>query len=205
MLHLLIFLVLQVHVDSTRYRTMMTYDWPQREKEKLTTDPSTTWVWVTDMGKINFNQLDTLKQKRPGCKRIVAFSPTGWTHTGGGGGWNGSSAARAKKDNSISSVAAGSVPSVKSALHARHKDGNTIYSVSYSEHSSFPELVDFIRTFQPQRVIPTVNCSAEKVKEQIELLRVASGMSGAKSGSSSAVEKVSAVQRQVELKHSEFK
>ena len=184
---------------------MMTYDWPQTEKQKLTTDPSTTWVWVTDMGKINFNQLDTLKSKRPGCKRIVAFSPTGWTHAGGGNSWAGSNA-RAKKDTSAAAVAVGSVASNKSSLHARHKDGNTIYSVSYSEHSSFPELVDFIRTFQPQRVIPTVNCSAEKVKEQVDLLRVASGMAGGLSNSvgTGAVGGVT-YQKQVIQMHSEFK
>jgi hypothetical protein len=37
---------------------------------------------------------------------------------------------------------------LSSLLYPRHKDGNTIYAVPYSEHSSFSELVSFVKTFR---------------------------------------------------------
>lgn len=62
---------------------MLCYDWPVSEQAKLTTDPNASNLWVVSMNQLNFNQLDAFKRKKPGCIRVVAFSPTGWTHTGG--------------------------------------------------------------------------------------------------------------------------
>lgn len=39
---------------------------------------------------------------------------------------------------------AGEAPLIRS----RHKDGNTIHAVAYSEHSSFNELVQFVSIFK---------------------------------------------------------
>jgi hypothetical protein len=78
------------------------------------------------MGALTFDSLLSMKRDRVGCQRVVAFQPTGWSHTanapriGGGGG----------------------------LLTAKRRDGNVIYSVPYSEHSSYTELVEFIRTFR---------------------------------------------------------
>ena len=33
-------------------------------------------------------------------------------------------------------------------IRSRHKDGNTIHAVAYSEHSSFNELVQFVSIFK---------------------------------------------------------
>jgi hypothetical protein len=60
--------------------------------------------------------------------------PTGWTHTGrtGGGGGGGGGGSNDSGEG----------------FHVRHKGCNSIYSVPYSEHSSFTELIDFIRLFR---------------------------------------------------------
>lgn len=50
--------------------------------------------------------------------------------------------------------------------------GVTLLSVPYSEHSSFSELQDAVRTLQPARVIPTVNCrSAAEAATLVARLR----------------------------------
>jgi DNA cross-link repair 1A protein len=127
----------------------------------LTTDSSLTNIWVVSMSEINFNSLNNIKKismenKKNGIQysRIVAFQPTGWSHT-----------------------AKSNITTISSMLHPRIKDGNTIYSTPYSEHSSFDELIDFVKKITPNRIVPTVNCSTpEKIKEQVDLLLHFSGL-----------------------------
>jgi hypothetical protein len=61
----------------------------------------------------------------------------------------------------------GSKPS-SSVVSSRRSGNLTIHSVPYSEHSSFPELVDCLECLKPQRIVPTVNAS--KSSEQITTL-----------------------------------
>eukprot|EP01138_Halocafeteria_seosinensis_P015434 gb/GECG01015752.1/.p1 GENE.gb/GECG01015752.1/~~gb/GECG01015752.1/.p1 ORF type:complete len:697 (+),score=93.85 gb/GECG01015752.1/:1-2091(+) len=52
------------------------------------------------------------------------------------------------------------------------KGGITLYGIPYSEHSSFPELRDCVDFFQPENIIPTVNCqTAEDANNTVHLLR----------------------------------
>ena len=71
----------KVYVDRARWRCMMCYDWSIDEKAKLTTDPSATNLHVAGMSQINFKALSALKSKG-NYSRVVAFQPTGWSHTG---------------------------------------------------------------------------------------------------------------------------
>ncbi|KAK9865832.1 hypothetical protein WJX84_002236 [Apatococcus fuscideae] len=55
----------------------------------------------------------------------------------------------------------------------RRQKGTLIsYQVPYSEHSSFPELQEFVHWLQPRRLIPSVgnDCGA-KARRMVELLR----------------------------------
>merc|ERR1719235_2077788 len=74
--------------------------------------------------------------------RVVAFLPTGWTYV---------IAKEAKKRTASTKGAADSV------LHHKETKGSvTVYTVPYSEHSSFAELRDFVAWTRPARIVPTV-------------------------------------------------
>ena len=119
----------------------------------LTTDREATDLWVVPMGHLNMKKLPeyfeiankALSKKpfaaAPRCyDRIVGYRPTGW------------------------SLAKSGLVSTR-----RSKDGSlAIHSVPYSEHSSFPELVDCLACLRPARIIPTV--AASKSREQVQLL-----------------------------------
>ena len=132
-------LKMKVYVDKARWKTMLCYDWPMEQQAQLTTDPFSTSLWVVPLHNINFNALVTLLKKKPSCNRVVAFQPTGWTHNGGNAGGN-----KGRYGSSTNSAEI----SPSEIVGARRKEGHVIYSVPYSEHSSFTELVDFIQTFK---------------------------------------------------------
>jgi DNA cross-link repair 1A protein len=158
---------MKVYVEPSRYKAMMCFsDWSTQEKAILTTNPNITNIWVVPMNKINFNSLTKLKFKRgQQCKRVVAFQPTGWTFTQ-------SSNPEPTLHSKTSNESCNSVKVVNSLLVLRSnpRDNNIIYSVPYSEHSSFGELIDFIRIFKPHKIIPTVKTSVENVQLQLDLL-----------------------------------
>ena len=104
-------------------------------------------LWVVPLGHIKVNKLTSYAdgQSKVFSKRlfdkVVGFRPTGWTMTG-------------CKDKSI--------------LNSRTNGIVTVHGVPYSEHSSFPELVDCLECLKPKRIIPTV--SVAKSDEQVALL-----------------------------------
>ena len=49
-----------------------------------------------------------------------------------------------------------------------HKRDLTVHGIPYSEHSSFPELVECIDCLKPKRIIPTVSVSTSE--QQVALL-----------------------------------
>lgn len=164
---------MRVYVDKTRWKSMMCYDWTVQEQARLTTVPSQSVLWVVPMNNVNFHSAEVMLKKRPDCNRVVAFQPTGWTHDN-----NKTTGVDTVPVQSTSSSHTGDSRTLEFELDLvpRCKSNNKIYSVPYSEHSSFGELVDFIKTFRPEVVIPTVNTGVEKVKGQLQLLRDKSGV-----------------------------
>jgi hypothetical protein len=96
-------------------------------------DSTQSSLWVVSMNRINFNSLKSLLQRKPTYSRVVAFQPTGWTLTR-----NTTEVTLENFSNQTNFV----------KLVPKQKDGNSIYSVPYSEHSSFHELVQCVRTFR---------------------------------------------------------
>ncbi|RKP10302.1 DNA repair metallo-beta-lactamase-domain-containing protein, partial [Thamnocephalis sphaerospora] len=124
----------------------------------LTTDPSKASVHVA--------LVDYLERHRSaGFTSVVAFRPTGWTHTG-------------PKQRVVlpSDLADAALPPTVPPLTARalrptrHGPRVTLYSIPYSEHSSFRELACFVRTLSIRgRVQPTVNVSNERSRRQMQV------------------------------------
>jgi DNA cross-link repair 1A protein len=80
--------------------------------------------------------------------KVVAFIPTGWADASN---WN--------KKNAISTKIV--QLSSSRSLHVE------VRLISYSEHSTFPELVSFVQYLKPRKIIPTVY-SDQSHKRQIE-------------------------------------
>ena len=137
---------LKVYVDSRRYRILSALEWPKERLSLLTTKPGEAVLWVVPLGHVTMKKLPSYLSVRIGVSfekdfdRIVGFRPTGWSMT-------------AKGSGVVKSSTRGEV---------------TVHSVPYSEHSSFPELVDCITCLRPKRIIPTVSVS--KSQQQVELL-----------------------------------
>ncbi|GKY93163.1 hypothetical protein MPSEU_000284300 [Mayamaea pseudoterrestris] len=132
---------LKVYVDSRRMRILKSLDWKNDELSQLTTKASETCLWVVPLGHINMKKLEDYVTTRTGSfDRVVGFRPTGWSHTKKGSG--------IVTSNSRGQIA--------------------VHNVPYSEHSSFPELLDCLVNLRPKRIIPTVSVS--KSQQQLDLL-----------------------------------
>ena len=139
---------LKVYVDRRRYRILSSLSWPQEILDLLTTRPEESCLWVVPLGHINMKKLPEYQTVKIGSysatfDKIVGFRPTGWSLSAKGRGGNGV---------------------VKTAT----RNNITVHSVPYSEHSSFPELVDCLRCLKPTKIVPTVNASRRQ--EQIDVL-----------------------------------
>ncbi len=138
---------LKVYVDARRYRILSVLGWPKERMASLTTNKEEASIWVVPLGDINMKRLPEyfpMANSKPFAAqytRIVGYRPTGWSM--------------------------GSKPS-SSLVTSRQNENLVIHSVPYSEHSSFPELVDCLACLRPQKIVPTVN--AGKSEEQVKLL-----------------------------------
>jgi DNA cross-link repair 1A protein len=162
---------LKVHVEKSRLQALLCLDWPIEDHARLISSavtpeivkglppgsiPAKAAILVVNMNQLNFDSIRHIEKTKTKHKfsKIVAYQPTGWTHTSG---------------PKSPMKALHSAPFT--LLKARCKDNITIYSAPYSEHSSFHELVEFLHTMKPQRVVPTVNTSFDAVKKQLDILK----------------------------------
>jgi len=136
-------LQMKVFVEPYRAAIQKSEQLPDHVEKLITSDPSMARIHIGSMGIASFKGAKLrLREHRSRFSNVVAIRPTGWTWKAGGTGIT------------------------------RRQQGNcVVYDVSYSEHSSFSELKDFVKQFNPKRVIPTVGCrSRDDSKRMHQLL-----------------------------------
>jgi DNA cross-link repair 1A protein len=105
---------------------------------------------VVPLGHINLKKIDSYSSIRTKAfnrdfDRVIGFRPTGW---------------------SLSSKGSGIVKTST-------KGNLTVHGVPYSEHSSFPELLDCLDCLKPRKIVPTVSVSKSdaQVDEMVKSLK----------------------------------
>ncbi|XP_008828437.1 DNA cross-link repair 1A protein [Nannospalax galili] len=132
----------KVGMSQEKYKTLQCLNIPEINS-LITTDMSSSMVHLLPMMQINFKGLQSHLKKCDGkYDQILAFRPTGWTHS-----------------NNITSIAE-VTPQTKGKI--------SIYGIPYSEHSSYLEMKRFVQWLKPQKIIPTVNVGTYKSRSTME-------------------------------------
>jgi len=139
---------MKVYVDNRRFRILSALEWPKERMKMFTTNKSESSLWVVPLGNVNFKKMRDFMEDANKNKvfsipygRCAGFRPTGWT---------------------FSTKTSGGIISSKTS--GRY----SVHGVPYSEHSSFPELVDCLKCLKPKKITTTV--SPAKSEDQISLL-----------------------------------
>ncbi|XP_035962087.1 DNA cross-link repair 1A protein [Halichoerus grypus] len=132
----------KVGMSQEKYKTLQCLNIPELNSF-ITTDMCSSLVHLLPMMQINFKALQSHLKKCGGrYDQILAFRPTGWTHS-----------------NKLTTIA-DIIPQTKGNI--------SIYGIPYSEHSSYLEMKRFVQWLKPQKIIPTVNVGALKSKRTME-------------------------------------
>ncbi|KAB0382612.1 hypothetical protein FD755_004529 [Muntiacus reevesi] len=132
----------KVGMSKEKYNTLQCFN--IREVNSLiTTDMCNSLVHLLPMMQINFKGLQNHLKKCGGkYNQILAFRPTGWTHS--------------NKLTKLTDI----IPQTKGNI--------SIYGIPYSEHSSYLEMKRFVQWLKPQKIIPTVNVGTLKSRRTME-------------------------------------
>uniref|UniRef100_A0A8D2AVF9 DNA cross-link repair 1A protein n=1 Tax=Sciurus vulgaris TaxID=55149 RepID=A0A8D2AVF9_SCIVU len=132
----------KVGMSQEKYKTLRCLNIPEINS-LITTDMCSSLVHLLPMMQINFKGLQNHLKKYGGkYDQILAFRPTGWTHS--------------SKFSSIADI----TPQTKGNI--------SIYGIPYSEHSSYLEMKRFVQWLKPQKIIPTVNVGTLKSRSTME-------------------------------------
>ncbi|XP_070211566.1 DNA cross-link repair 1A protein-like [Littorina saxatilis] len=119
------------------------------EDDRLKNMISLNWndgcVHVIPMGKLNAKGLEEHRQHCPQFTSVLAFQPTGWTH----------------------SNKALSLDTIRPQFS---RNGITLFGVPYSEHSSFLEMKRFVQFLRPKKILPTVNNGNPASRQKMEAI-----------------------------------
>ncbi|XP_057593354.1 DNA cross-link repair 1A protein isoform X2 [Hippopotamus amphibius kiboko] len=132
----------KVGMSKEKYNTLQCFNIPE-VKSLITTDMCNSLVHLLPMMQINFKGLQNHLKKCGGkYDQILAFRPTGWTHS-----------------NKLTSMA---------DITPQRRGNISIYGIPYSEHSSYLEMKRFVQWLKPQKIIPTVNVGTLKSRRTME-------------------------------------
>lgn len=147
-------------IDARKYATYSQLEDPELDA-RLTRDPLQARVHVTNLFALAPATLrawsEKLRAQGMSISQTLAFRPTGWSFRG------------TDKGIGPDIPLATQLPKLVPRAFDRHALSPTrdstadtqVYSVPYSEHSSFYELTAFMTSLYHQRTIPTVNVGSE--------------------------------------------
>lgn len=136
----------KVWCTKAKRRTLQFLDLPTEWMNTLTDIKEEAQLHVLSMGAQMHTQALADSIRSSSWKRIVLLKPTGW-----------------------------SFAPTRKGLQVQDEGVVRTIGIPYSEHSSFPELLDCVKTLRPKQIIPTVNSSeSKKSKSMVDLL--SSGM-----------------------------
>ena len=159
-----------IYVEPAKHAVLSQLEMPAEDFARFTTDASATNLAAAKLHELTLGALRVRKRKPHGGRvytTIVAFKPTGWAM-----GRGGKRAPKKQKQQRLAGAGPVSTLGMAEGVTKQQRDGCLIFSVPYSEHSSFTELRAFIDATRPRRIVPTVNNSnPQKVNEMLRLLR----------------------------------
>ncbi|KAI8997297.1 DNA repair metallo-beta-lactamase-domain-containing protein [Pilobolus umbonatus] len=141
----------KIYVTDIKKRILLCQE-NQELTSMLTNNPYEAQVHVISLREIrpdNMSKYHLDHQHK--FQRLLAFKPTGWTYK---------STKIETSDMKLSPLSHIITPPTDRTLHlspSYHTNRIKIYSVPYSEHSSFRELASFIASLNIRQIIPTVN------------------------------------------------
>lgn len=126
---------LLIYADSRKRSILKLLKWPELE-DRLTDDPCSTPLHFVSMGLLSKKKLSDYRDSFQGrFSHVIGIRPTGWTFN--------------NKDTESDEPWSLDMPKI---------DGTSgVWPVPYSEHSSYKELVDFLKSISVKQVIPTVD------------------------------------------------
>lgn len=132
----------KMYVNKYRYEVIKTFNLSKDLMNLFTTDINSANCRITSMNNVGMNGLTKMAQYIHKYDKIIGFAPTGWCYD---------------KNN-------------KNIYNMKTSGDKVIcYELPYSEHSSFPELIEFLSKIRYNSIIPTVNC--RNTKSQLELIQ----------------------------------
>ncbi|GAV74965.1 DRMBL domain-containing protein/Lactamase_B_2 domain-containing protein [Cephalotus follicularis] len=133
----------KIYANASRRRILQSFDWPELSGN-LCIHGKETLLHVLPISSLRFETLkDYLKTYANQYSSVLAFRPTGWTHSE-------------------------SVGNKLDLIKPSSRGNITIYGVPYSEHSSFTELREFVQFMKPDKIIPTVNVGNPATRDKMQ-------------------------------------
>ncbi|KAL0077914.1 DNA repair metallo-beta-lactamase-domain-containing protein [Phycomyces blakesleeanus] len=149
----------KIYVTSEKKRIILCQENPELET-LLTRDQHEAQVHVIPLGHIKQEHLKPyLASLEPHFTSLIAIRPTGWSFY--------PPAAILTKDLSLESLFKQPFAEPKIKINTGPEKVK-IYSVPYSEHSSFRELAAFVGSLEIRTIIPTVNVSSLESRNHME-------------------------------------
>ncbi|KAI8887772.1 DRMBL-domain-containing protein [Backusella circina FSU 941] len=139
----------KIYVNNNKKQVLLCQE-NQELNDRLTDQPTKAQVHVVPLQDIRYDKLTAyLDQYKSHFSNIIAIKPTGWTFK----------STEEMKQAPLQEII--QPPTTKFTLlsptHHQSKAKIKIYSVPYSEHSSFRELASFIASLDIGTILPTVN------------------------------------------------